>query len=296
MNIKYLIIAGLLGTAAAGKAHAADRDFEQKIAASANGTVEISNVAGSLDISGWDRAEVAVQGQLGDGVERVDVTGSASRIYVKVILKRSAHDGDASLTISVPKGSEVSASAVSASIDSKGVVGRQRLTTVSGSIAAEIDRADSQMKTVSGDIELRGTQQPMDLRLSTVSGSLRVERGAGEVEATSVSGDVNLDVNPAHSVRLHSTSGDLEFTGQLTKGGSLEAETVSGEVSLHARAQAGYEYEASSFAGDIDSCFGKKPERTEPHGPGSRLNGTVGDASGRVRVKSMSGDISICDK
>jgi DUF4097 and DUF4098 domain-containing protein YvlB len=295
MNMKIIVLAGLLAATAAREAKA-DRDFEQKVAASASGSVEISNVAGALDINGWDRAEVEVKGQLGDGVERVDVSGSPSRVYVKVFMKKNSRDGEAHLSISVPKGSELTATAVSADIDSKGVLGRQRLTAVSGGIAAEVAGSDSQMKTVSGDIQLRGTQQPMDLRLSTVSGSLRLERGAGGVEATSVSGDVNLDVNPARNVRLHSTSGSLEFHGQLLEGASLEAETVSGEVSLSARGKRGYEYELTSFAGDIGNCFGMKAERTEPYGPGSRLNGTLGEGNARVRAKSMSGNLNICDK
>jgi DUF4097 and DUF4098 domain-containing protein YvlB len=293
MNIRILILAGAL-VACAAQARAMDRNFEEKVAAAPNGSIEISNVAGSLDIQGWDRPEVEVKGEIGEGVERVDVKSSDGRTYVKVVVKKSTRDGEAQLTINVPKGSEVNASAVSADIDSKGVTGRQRLTTVSGEISAEV-AATSQVKSVSGDIVLRSSQQPAELRLSTVSGNLRVERGAGDVEATSVSGDISLQVNPARTVRLHSTSGGLEFEGQLSKDGSLEAETVSGEVGLHVAGR--YDYEVTSFAGEIESCLGKKPERAQPYGPGSRLDGSLGEGGGgRVRVKSMSGDINLCDK
>ena len=167
---------------------------------------------------------------------------------------------------------------------------------MSGLVSAEIGGADSQVKSVSGDIALRGTQQPTDLRMSTVSGNLRLEGGAGEVEATSISGDVHLEVRSARNVRLHSTSGDLEFRGELSSGATVEAETVSGTVNLNARGKAGYDYELKSFAGEISSCFGKEPEHTEPHVPGSRLDGTVGQGDGHVRAKSMSGDIIICNE
>lgn len=295
MRIKTAILAAL-SIAAAGEVRSDDRNFEQKVAADANGSVEISNVAGMLDIVGWDRPEVEVKGMIGEGVERVEVSSSGGRSYVKVILRNHTDDGDAELTVSVPKGSEVNATTVSADLTTKRLQGRQRLSTVSGLVSAEIGGADSQVKSVSGDIALRGTQQPADLRMSTVSGNLRLEGGAGEVEATSISGDVHLEVRSARNVRLHSTSGDLEFRGELSSGATVEAETVSGTVNLNARGKAGYDYELKSFAGEISSCFGKEAEHTEPHVPGSRLDGTVGQGDGHVRAKSMSGDIIICNE
>lgn len=295
MTIKTAILTALL-IAAAGEARSDDRSFEQKVAAQANGSVEISSIAGLLEIVGWDRPEVEVKGMIGEGVERVEVSGSGARSIVKVIVGNHSDDGEAQLTVNVPKGSEVNATTVSADLTTKRLQGRQRLSTVSGTVAAEVAGADSQVKSVTGDIVLRGTQQPADLRMSTVSGSLRLERGAGEVDATSTSGDVHLEVSPARNVRLHSTSGDLEFRGELSSGATVEAETVSGTVNLNARGKAGYDYELKSFAGEISSCFGKSPEQTEPHVPGSRLGGTLGSGDGQVRAKTMSGDIIICNE
>jgi hypothetical protein len=57
------------------------------------------------------------------------------------------------------------------------------------------------------------------------------------------------------------------------------------------------EYEASSFSGDIHNCFGVQSERTSQYGPGSRLTGTRGSGGGaRMRVKTMTGEIDLCDK
>jgi hypothetical protein len=78
-------------------------------------------------------------------------------------------------------------------------------------------------------------------------------------------------------------------------GATVEADTVSGDVTLRPRAPAGFEYEATSFSGDIRNCLGGNAEATSRHGPGSRLNGKTGDGKGRLRVKSLSGDVEICD-
>ena len=296
MRISILMAVVTLGSAA-GTASAAERAVEKTVAADPNGTVEISNIAGTVEVVGWDRPEVEVKASLDQGVERVDVTSGSKHTVVKVVLPReSQHEGEARLTVNVPRASELSVVTVSADTNVKQVVGAQRLKTVSGNINAELGGANSELKSVSGDITVRGAAKPAMLRLSTVSGDVKLERAAGEVDATSVSGDVRVEVDPASSVRLHSTSGDLGFRGQLSRGGSLEAETVNGDVELNARSAAGYEYEASSFNGQIDTCFNSQAEKAGAHTPGTRLNGTLGGGSARVRIRTMTGDVKLCDK
>jgi DUF4097 and DUF4098 domain-containing protein YvlB len=300
IRARQLAAAALLVTAAAICA-AAEGTFDKTVAAEPRGAVEISNVAGKLEIIGWDKPEVSVKAHLGSGVERVDVTSGKGRTTIKVVLpSMSFRDGDADLEVHVPNQSEVQATTVSADLQTSKLTGEQRLKTVSGELRADFGAAggaDFEAKTVSGDMKLHGTAtQPGAIRLGTVSGDITLDGGVGEIEATSVSGDVHLEMSMAHGVRLHSTSGDLTFRGGLTSDATIEAETVSGDVTLRPRAQGGFEYEASSFSGDIGNCFGKEAEATSRHGPGSRLNGSTGDGKGRVRVKTMSGDVEICDK
>ena len=66
-------------------AHAATSVDEHR-AASPQGAVEIDNVAGMIDVQGWDKSEVAVTGTIGKDVERVEVTGEGNRTSIRVIL------------------------------------------------------------------------------------------------------------------------------------------------------------------------------------------------------------------
>jgi DUF4097 and DUF4098 domain-containing protein YvlB len=296
-RIQQAAAVALVLLAAGTVCHAAAGTFDRAVAADVRGIVEISNVSGKVIVIGWDKPEVAVHAVLGAGVERVDLNTSKGRTVVKVVLPAmSLRDGDADLEVHVPSQSEVQATAVSADLETSHLSGRQRLQTVSGDLRAELTNAAFEAKTVSGNLRLRGVGQPADMRISTVSGNITLDRGAGDVEASSVSGDVRIEMDPARGVRLHSTSGDLTFRGGLTTDAMVEAETVSGDVTLRSHAQAGFEYEASSFSGDITNCFGKEAESTSRHGPGTRLSGSVGDGKGRMRVKSMSGDVEICDR
>jgi DUF4097 and DUF4098 domain-containing protein YvlB len=283
--------------ATASVCEAASTAFDRTVEADARGVVEISNVAGKINVIGWDKNEVAVHARLGGGITRVDVLTSKGRTVVKVVLpSMSFQDGDADLEVRVPAMSEVQANAVSADLETSHLTGEQRLKTVSGDLRADLAAASFEAKTVSGELRLRGNGKPADMRLSTVSGDITLDNGAGEMEATSTSGNIRLDMDPAAAVRLRSTSGDLIFRGSLSDDANLEAETVSGNVSVRTRSKNGFEYEASTFSGDLGNCFGKTAESTSRHGPGSRLMGTVGDGKSRVRVKAMSGDVEICDR
>ena len=111
-----MLIASVLPLAA----FAGSGSIDRKVAATANGEVVISNVSGSIDVRGWDRNEVQVNGHLGSGVERLDVESNGGRTVVKVVLLRGSHDdGEAEITVSVPKDSSVEVSAVSADVSSR---------------------------------------------------------------------------------------------------------------------------------------------------------------------------------
>ncbi|MBV8496989.1 MAG: DUF4097 family beta strand repeat protein, partial [Gammaproteobacteria bacterium] len=212
-RIKWLAAASLAALVQLANA-SADRVFDRTLAAQPRGVVEVSNVAGRIEVTGWDRPEVAVHGELGAGVERVDVTGDAGRTVIKVVLpEHSAHDGEARLRVSIPKDSELTVSAVSADVTTAGVAGTQRLNAVSGDVSAELGGSDLELKTVSGDVKLKGHGLPARLHVSTVSGDVRLDHGAGDLEAGTVSGKLVVSLEAARSVRIRTTSGDLHFEG-----------------------------------------------------------------------------------
>jgi DUF4097 and DUF4098 domain-containing protein YvlB len=225
------------------------------------------------------------------------VSGDGPRTTIKVILPHaSGHGGEARLQVKIPKDSELDVSAISADVTTSGVLGVQHVSAVSGNITAELAGADVELKTVSGNLRLKGHGLPARLHVSTVSGDVHLERGAGELEASSVNGTLILSLDGARAVRARTTSGDLRFEGKLTRGATFEASTVSGDLNVRTSADGGYGYEVSSFSGDITDCFNASPERASTYGPGSRLEGTRGEGAGHVRLKTMSGDVQLCDR
>src|SRR5580658_4437905 len=103
--------------------------------------------------------EVAAEAH-GEGVERVDVTSEPGRTLIKVVLpEHSSRNGDATLHIQIPKDSELHLTTVSADAKVSGVQGAQRVNVVSGDVSTEIAGADLDLKTVSGDVKIKGHGQ-----------------------------------------------------------------------------------------------------------------------------------------
>jgi DUF4097 and DUF4098 domain-containing protein YvlB len=294
------IAASSLALAFAAAAHAGT--FQREVAAGARGEVDVSNVAGAIVISGWDRPQVSVTADLPGDTQRVKLRSGQGRTIVCVTYRSGGCDsarghgeaGPVRLELHVPAGSEIRASAVSADITSRGIAGAQHLYTVSGNIRAALGSGDDDVQSVSGNIRLHGSGEPGTLRVSTVSGDLSVTKAAGELVAKTIDGTLSADVSAARRVRLNTTSGSIEVSAQLARGGRIETETVSGRQKIEVSAPAGYSYVARSFSGNIQDCFARRPNRSQ-YGPGRVLEGTQGGGDGKVRLRSLSGDISLCD-
>lgn len=294
------LAAAAVATALPAVAFAAQsRPVDQKLAADPQGTVAISNVAGSVEVQGWDRNEIAVTGTLGAAVERLDFTSSGGRAEVRVVLpKMSGYRDDASadLVIKVPAKSSLNVNVVSADLTARGVAGRQDLQSVSGNVVGDGSR-EFRVRTVSGDIRLTTKNEQATTEIRTVSGDVTVQGGAsGELDFTSVSGDARLAFGTLSRAKFKTVSGDLTLDAGLANDGRFEAESVSGDVSVTFAGKAPpAQYDVETLSGDIRNCFG--PKAVEPrYGPGMNLSYREGAGTAQVRVDTKSGDVRLCTR
>jgi len=265
--------------------------------ADSTGHVEVSNTAGSVVVTGWPRNEIEVTGTLGEGVERLEFVQSGKVTRVKVILpNRSSRVESTSLVVKVPSASSLAVNTVSADVRSQGVRGSQRLQSVSGDIDTEAAAEDVECKTVSGNVAVHGSGQKGLLTVTTVSGDANVARVGGEVNGNTVSGNFTISSGDTSRSRLRSTSGDLGLKGKLDADARIDFESISGDVRLDLLPPVGAEFEVSSFNGTIRNCFGPQPVRTNEYAPGTELRFREGQGAARVRIKTLNGDISICNK
>ena len=132
------LVAATAALLAASPASRAGTPINKSAAADPTGSVEVSNVSGTVTVTGWDRGTVEVTGELGDGTERLDFTTQDKVTRIKVVLPGKSYNvDDTDLIIHVPAGSRLSVNTVSADIKVQGVTGAQRLQSVSADIHTE---------------------------------------------------------------------------------------------------------------------------------------------------------------
>ena len=274
----------------------AGRTIHERRAADPQGEIEIVNVAGTVEVHGWDRSEVEVGGTAGDNVDRVDVTSTGNHTSIHVV-SRAAHtwgsDAEAHLVVHVPAKSALTASLVSADFKVTGVLGDLKVQSVSGNLRGEAG-GNVRATTVSGGVRLTA-RAAKAVEVKTISGDIQLTGGGGEVEITTVSGSAMIELDEVTRGRFKSVSGDMRAELALAPDGQLESESVSGEIRFDFAAVPNAEFDVQTFSGDIDNCFGPKPVESR-YGPGSRLVFKHGDSRGRVRIETKSGDVRLCAK
>jgi DUF4097 and DUF4098 domain-containing protein YvlB len=262
-------------------------------AADLNGAVEIDNVAGRVDVTGWDRAEVEVTGTIGERVERVDVNTAAGHTTVRVVVpNQSWGRGDgmkADLLVRIPRKSFLTATFVSADFTAHELQGQLEIHTVSGSVGGELAR-EAKINTVSGAMKIAAGAGPLEL--NSVSGAIVVTGSSGDVRVGTVSGKADVELGTVTRARFQTVSGTVNVSGSLAKGAEVTATSVSG--SLRFTLKGAGDYDINSFSGSIENCFGPKAQRSE-YGPGTHLTFREGDGNARVHLATQSGSIQLCN-
>lgn len=273
-------------------------EIEKSAQADPRGEVVIGNVAGEVQVTGWDRNEVHVSADLSEGVERLDFKTSGARTTIEVVLPRGRnYQGSTDLVVQVPRNSSLVINTVSADQTIKDVRGMQRLQAVSGMIQTELWNDDVELKSVSGEVWVRGHKGKGAMRVTTVSGDLRLEDIGSEMELNTVTGDMRVNVAELSKARIRTTNGNLELrAAKLTDDVRIDAEGINGDLRFRFPRDLDTEFDISTFNGEIDNCFGPKPHKTSEYGPGNALRFKEGNGDGRIRIKALNGTVEICNR
>ena len=270
----------------------AQQTVERTAAASANGVVEIENIAGSVRVEAWDRNEVSMRAELGRGVERVDFESESGETHIRVVYPRNGRNvGGADVVVRVPAGSRIRAEGVSAEVTVQNVRGDVEAASVSGNVNITGSSRAVKAESVSGNVVVSAATN--DVRASSVSGRVQVTGATGFIEAETTSGDVVVEGRDASTVSLHSVSGRVAYRGSLERNGSVNMESFSGTVDFAVPANTVGDFEASTFSGGITNEFNNERPQTERRGPGSELEFSTGRNGAQIELSSFSGTIRI---
>ena len=273
----------------------AEQSVSETRSVTANATISIENVAGSLTIIGSDTNEVVVTGTMGDDVEELEISSDDGELYIEVVIpddddwKRERKIA-ADLEVHVPQGATLDIEAVSASIEISGVNGPIEAASVSGSVAVAGGSSDIEVESVSGGVTVTGGSG--SIAAESVSGQVVLNGVAGDLEAQTVSGEIRIDAGTVDDVDIESVAGGVYFKGQLGNG-SLDVESHSGNVEILLPADVSAEFEMESFSGRIESDFGPPARHSDGYEPGSSTEFRIGMGEAEVSVQTFSGNIMV---
>lgn len=272
---------------------AAGEEVDERRSVSAQGVVEIHNTRGEVEITGWDKDEVHVSGELDDLAEELifEVDGEFTLIRVKMP-KRNISWGDGSdLEIRIPVKSRVDFNGVSTDLKFTNIEGGTSIHSVSGDIRADHIAKRLLINSVSGNVEVRDTTGKV--KITTVSGDLRLDLRSTEVSINTVSGEIDMDLAEFDSLMVSTISGELEISGHLNDSGSISMSSVSGDIELRLTGPVNARIDARAGpGGDIDNDM-TEDEPRDIFPAQMELKSTAGDGSGRIRIKTVTGDISL---
>lgn len=282
--------------------------FSRKVKIGRDGRVSLGNISGDMTVTGGSGDEVTIEatkrtrgdkGEL-DAVQIV-VEEHAGRVDVRTEYpQRENNHVSVDFVVTVPASASVEMHSISGSLHVTGVQGTARLETVSGAVTAASTPRIEVAKSVSGNVELSGTSSDGDLAASSVSGSVRVKGvKARSIRIGAISGSVGVSDATCDRVDMKSLSGSVEYAGTLVKGGRYDLTSHSGEVRMILAGTLGFELDASTFSGSINSelplTIGGDAGRTgRPRGISNKsIHGTFGDGSAVLTLRTFSGSIVI---
>lgn len=271
--------------------------LNRRLDAAPDGVVSIDNTAGSVEVRGWSRNEVEVTGELGDDVPELVFERDDNEVVIRVrTAGGNSDDISSDLVVRVPEESTLIVHGISTDIDVRDVRGAQRLQSISGDIDTQVFEEDLDIETVSGDVDVEGSGEESYAHLNSVSGDIDAQNLSGEIELNSVSGDLAVVDGGFERVHVTTTSGDIVYHAALLENGRLDMETINGDLDVVFAGDISARFDIETFNGDIRNCFGPEPTRTSQYTPGRELKFTQRGGSGRVTIRTLNGDLRLCQE
>lgn len=282
------------------EAGGAAKALERNYSFAADGSIEISNVRGSVTVTGGNDNAVSLSGNLGAG-SRLEIAGSDKHLELRVESEQQGGwlgghgpGSDTTLVLTVPHATALKLDLVTADSKVSGIDGRSLdVDNVSGRVQLNGAAHSIEVDSVSGGVTLEVSKAGAVERthLQSVSGDIRVGGADGRVKLETVSGSITYAGPAISEFNAESVSGTIDATAVPTKSARLRLETMSGHLRLHLPATLSARLTAETFSGNINSDFGTVSKAE--FGPGSSLDARMGEGDARIETESFSGSIDL---
>ncbi|MCX6550026.1 MAG: DUF4097 family beta strand repeat-containing protein [Acidobacteria bacterium] len=264
---------------------------EKKFTVTGPAQVMLTTFDGSIEVRGWDRSEVQVtvekRGSDQAAVDKIQVKTSQAGNSITVDVPKPSpmvttgfrRSPGASLVVSVPIQTTVTARSGDGSIKVQRVTGKVDLDTEDGSVSVD---------------EVKG-----DLVVRTGDGSVRVREADGRAKISTGDGSIGLDGVIRGGLQVETHDGSIELTAR--KGSSMDSEwsVTTGDGSIRLELPEGFSADVDALAADghveVDKLTHDVSAPANRDDPDSRhaARGKLGAGGNPLRLRSGSGSITV---
>jgi len=269
---------------------------ERGLRLDADGSVRISNLVGSVRVTGWNRDSVALHGVLPKG-DQVFMGGGRQGMKMFVEPLNDRNPQPTRLDVMVPMRAKVWVKTATAEIEVSGVTGELDLYVVGGKIRVTGTPSELNAEAIDGDIEVNG--KPGWLRAKSASGTVTFNGSSDDASISTVSGGITVNSIPAEGngkferAKLETVTGPIRFNADIQRGAAIEFNTHSGALDIAIPRRTGADFDVASIAGSITNDLNFARPVKGRYGRGSELVMSNSSGGARVIVRSFKGPVTL---
>jgi hypothetical protein len=292
------------------------REFEKIVPLRSGGSLELTNVTGSVTVTGWDREEVRVRAVMTCDLEKsddearelfeqveIEVENNWNNVHVKTKYPDSDWDSDdrPDLDFDFEIGDDGEESgAFERNI--VGLVGRVVggvTGWITGLVRDELPvevnyeiyvPADCgmELKTVTGDVLISGVQG--DIESSLVTGNTAIVDASGDLDCSAVTGNIEIE-RASGKLRTAVITGNVTIS--FAREGNIygvHCSVVNGDIVLRVPEDKGMDFTLNTVNGDIDL---KLDALRDAMFRGKRFKGSVAGGGPDIEANAVNGSVRV---
>jgi hypothetical protein len=286
-----------------------EEKFEKTVSLANDGKITLGNITGSIDVKSWDKGEVKIDAlkissasTLAEAKENAQIVkivvekeGNTLRIktdYPENRKKNRSLNVSVKYSLMIPAKASAKIDSVTGNVDLEKIGGAVKVDIVTGSIVVKKADKGVDCETVTGKIDLQNITG--DAFMETVTGKITASQIRGSIKAEVVTGRIELrEVSEASVVDANTVTGSVIYDGKINREGRYTLNTHSGRIEMTLPADSGFDLEAETFSGGIESDFDIKISGKISK---KRISGAVNKGGPLVKLSTFSGDIYLKKK
>jgi len=271
-------------------------DFHYTHPLSAGGRLSLEGFNGSVEIIGWDRDTVEINGTKYASTQdrladmKVDVDAQPGSVRIRTTRPTMRGNMGVRFSIRVPRRAILDQIVTSnGAIRIEDIDGQARLKTSNGQLRVTRVKGNVEAETTNGGVDVVDTSG--QVRVHTSNGGVRAEITKGSFEATTSNGSIKAtlrDSDPSRAIVAHSSNGGIDLT--LDKIHEIRADSSNSSITVRLPSNANARVRAHTSNSSITTDFGVTAQGSlSKH----HLEGNIGSGGPLLDLSTSNGGIKI---